>query len=105
MWIPLRPLTTSTRKNGLFVALRWAIPNPKAQYLSKNAWISDNTWRLVGIRASARRDPAHEKVLLQHLRRYIAVSLKADRRRRVKTDGGKIEALLASDLPLYKEDG
>ena len=29
MRIPLRPLTTPTRKDGLFTALRQAIPNPK----------------------------------------------------------------------------
>ena len=50
-----------------------------------------------------RQDPTRNKGLLKFLIRQIAASLKSDWQRQVETDGGKIEDLLTSDLPLQKE--
>ena len=60
MWGPLRPPTTLPREDGLFAALRRAIPKPKAQEARKTAWILADTWRLVDKRVSALRDTARD---------------------------------------------
>ena len=51
--MPLRPPTEPTRENGIFEALRKAVPKPHARDRHKNAWISEETWRLVDKRVSA----------------------------------------------------
>ena len=62
--LPLRPPTTPTRKDGLFVALRRAIPKPKSREARKNTWISADTWRLIDERVSARRGQARDQTLI-----------------------------------------
>ena len=57
MRTPLRPLTTPTRKDGLFAALHQAIPKTKAREARKNTWILADTWRLVDTKVSARQYP------------------------------------------------
>ena len=79
------------------------ISKTKAQEARKNARILDNMWRPVNTRVSERQDTAHGQGLLQRLSLHIAVSLKADRRRLVDTEGGNIEVLLKSDPSLHKE--
>ena len=51
---PLRPPTALTMEDGIFAALRRAVPKPHSQDARKNAWISEATWRLVVERVSAR---------------------------------------------------
>ena len=53
-WIPLLPLNTPTREDGIFAALRRAIPKTKAQGEIKNAWILEEKWRLLDTRVSKR---------------------------------------------------
>ena len=53
MRIPLGSLTTPTREDGIFVALRRAIPKPNSWEARKNAWILEDTWRIVNKRVSA----------------------------------------------------
>ena len=48
----IRPLTEPTREDGIFAALRRAVPKPNARDRHKNAWISEETWRLVDERVS-----------------------------------------------------
>ena len=53
--MPLRPPTEPTREDGIFAALWRAVPKPHARDRHKNTWISEETWRLVDERFSARR--------------------------------------------------
>ena len=76
---PLRPPTTPTREDGIFAALRRAVPKPLARDARKNVWISEATWRHVNDRVSARRDPAKDQALIRRLIRAITASLRGDR--------------------------
>ena len=51
----LKPPTEPTRDDELFDALRRAVPKPHEREKHKNAWISEETSRLVDERVSARR--------------------------------------------------
>ena len=46
-WLPLRPPTTLTREDRLFVALWKAIPKSKSREARKNVWIPVDTWMFV----------------------------------------------------------
>ena len=52
---PLRPPIEPTREDRIFAALRRAVPKPHGRNRHKNEWISEETWRLVDKRVSARR--------------------------------------------------
>ena len=80
--LPLRPLAEPTQEDGIFVALRKAVPKPHARKRRKNRWISEDTWRLVDERVSTRRKKK-DQLRIRRLSRAIAESLKGDRRRRV----------------------
>ena len=101
--LPLRPLTTPTRGDGIFAALRRAVPNPQDEYVRENVWISESTWILVDKRVSARQDPAKYQSLIQRLSRAIAVSLKGDMKRQSEEVGEEVGELLGSDPPLHWE--
>ena len=100
--MPLRPLTEPTRDDGIFEALRRAVPKPHEREKHKNAWISEETWRIVNERVSARRGTG-VRVQIQRLGRAIQASLKGDRKRRVEASGTDVEALLGGDPPNAKE--
>ena len=68
----------------------------------RNAWISDETWKLVDERVSMRREP-RAQTRMRRLGRSIKASLKGDRRRRVEEAGKAVEALLGEDPPNAKE--
>ena len=59
--MPPIPPTEPTREDGIFAALRRAVPKPHARDRHKNAWISEETWRLVNERrrgdSSTRESP------------------------------------------------
>ena len=97
--VPLRPPPAPTREGGIFAALMRAVPTPQAREMRKNGWISEDTWRLVDERVSARRNPEKYHTRIRCLSRAIAESLKGDRRRRVKAAGAEVETLLGSDPP------
>ena len=100
---PLRPPNTPTREDGLFAALRRAVPKPKARESWKNAWISATMWRLVKERVSARRDPTRDQTLIWRLSRTIKSSLKGDRSWRAEYTVKEVERLLGLDPPLHWE--
>ena len=91
--MPLRPPTEPTRKYGIFAALRRAVPRPQARDRHKNTWISEETWRLVDERVSARRGAGFQ-TRIWRLGRAIRASLQSDRKRRVETAGTDVETLL-----------
>ena len=53
--MPLRPPTEPTREDGIFKALRRAVPELHKREKHKNAWISEETWKLIDAIVSARR--------------------------------------------------
>ena len=100
--MPLRPPTEPTREDGIFAALRRAVPKPHARNRHKIAWMSEETWRLVDMRVSARRGTGVQTEILR-LGRAIRESLQGDRKRRVETAGTDVETLLGGDPPNAKE--
>ena len=59
----------------------------------KNAWISEETWRLVDEKVSARRGTGVRR-RIQRMGRAIRESLKGDRKLMVEAAGTDVEALL-----------
>ena len=94
--------TTLAREDGLFAALRRAVPKPKARDARKNAWILETTWRLVNKRVYACQDPARDQYLIWRLGRAIVDILKGDGRRRAEEAGKEVDNLLGSDPPLHQ---
>ena len=94
----LTPPREPTREDTLFGDLRQAVPKPHMREQHRNAWISDETWKLVDERVSARRVP-RVQAILRRLGRAINSSLKGDRRRRVEEAVKEVEALLGEDPP------
>ena len=78
------------------------MPKPHARDRHKNAWILEETWRLVDKRVSAQRG-AVVHMRIRRLGRAIRASLQGDRKRRVETAGQDVETLLGEDLPNPKE--
>ena len=76
--MPLTPPKEPTREDTLFGDLWRAVPKPHMQEQHRNVWISDETWKLVDERVSARRGP-RVQARLRRLVRAIKASLKGDR--------------------------
>ena len=90
------------REDGIFAALRRAVPKPHGRDRHKNEWISEETWRFVNERVSAQRGTGvHARIW--RLGRAIRASLQGDRKRRVETAGQEVETLLGEDPPNVKE--
>ena len=100
--ILLKPPEQPTREDTLFGDLRRAVPKPQPREQHRNAWISEETWKLVDERVTVRRKP-RAKTEMRRLGRAIQASLKGDRRRRVEEAGTAVEALLGEDPPNAKE--
>ena len=79
------------------------MPKPHARERRKNGWISEETWRLVNERVSARRKPARDQTRIRRLSRAIAEILKGDRRQRVETAGDEVEEILGADPSMPQE--
>ena len=88
--LPLRPPDEPTREDGIFTALRRAVPKPHARERRKNGCISEDMWRLVNERVSARW-MTKDQSRIRRLSRAITASLKGDRKRRVETAGEEVE--------------
>ena len=93
--IPLQPLTTLMREDGIFADLRRAIPKPKAWEAQNNSWILAGMWWIVDTIVYTCQDPVQDQALIPHLSREINMNLKADRRRKTEKLGGEIDALVA----------
>ena len=100
--LPLLPPKEPTREDNLFGDLRRAMPKPHEREKHRNAWISNETWRLVDERVSARRG-LRVQARLGRLGRTVRASLKGNRRQRVEDAGKAVEALLGEDSPNVKE--
>ena len=87
----------------LFVALWRAVPKVQPREARQNAWISEETWRLVDERVSVRRDPRYGQAFNTQLGRAVKASLAADLKRRADEAGAEVEALLKADPPLIQE--
>ena len=84
---PMRPPTKPTRVDKIFAALRRAVPKAQPRAARRNAWISEETWRLVDERVSARRYPRKGQALRRRLGRAVKESLAADQKRRADKVG------------------
>ena len=62
------------------------MPKPHMREQHRNAWISDETWKLVDERVSGRREP-RAQTRMRRLLGAIKASLKGDRRLRVEEAG------------------
>ena len=94
--------TTPTKEDGIFAALRKAVPKPQARDLGGNASILEAMWKLVDKRVSAFLDPSKYQSLIWRLGRTIAAILKGDRRRRAEEEGEEVVTLLGLDPPLHR---
>ena len=72
--IPLTPPKRPMREDTLFGDLRRAVPKPHSQEQHRNAWISDETWKLVDERVTMSRKP-WAKTEMRRLGRAIQASL------------------------------
>ena len=100
--LPIQPLTEPMREDGISADLRRAVPKPHAKERRTNNCISEETWRLVDERVSARRG-TRVQARIRRLSREIAASLKGDIKRRVEIAGEEVETLLGADPPNPKE--
>ena len=71
--------------------------------MRQNVWISEEKWRLIDERVSARWDPRKGQALKRRLRRAVKESLAADQKRRADEAGADVEALVGADPPLIQE--
>ena len=92
-----------TKVDQLFVSLRRAFPKAQPCKARRNAWISEETWRLVDERVSARRYPRYRQAFKRKLGRAVKASLVAVRKRRADEAGEEVEALVKADPPLIQE--
>ena len=53
--MPLQPPKDPTREDKIFIDLRRAVPKTHERENHRNAWISEETWRLADARVSAKR--------------------------------------------------
>ena len=91
-----------TREDEIFEALRRAVPKPHERDKHKNEWISEEMWRLIDKRVSARRGTG-VRVKIRRLGRAIRESLQVERKRRLETAGTDVESLLGGEPPNPKE--
>ena len=84
--LPLQPPTNPMREDSIFAALQRDVPKTHVRERRMNKWISEETWRLVDERVSARRG-TRVQAKIRRLIREIAASLKGDRKRRVEIAG------------------
>ena len=100
---PVRPPSKPTRVDQLFAALRRAVPKAQPREARRNTWISEETWRLVDERVSARREPRKGQAFKRQLGRAVKASLAEDQKRRADEAGAEVEALVKADPPLIQE--
>ena len=100
---PVRPPSKPTQVYLLFAALRRAVPKAQPHEARRNAWISEETRRLVNERVSARRDPQYGQAFKRQLGRAVKESLVEDRKRRADKAGADVEALVKADPSLIQE--
>ena len=75
-------------------------PQPREQH--RNAWISEETWRLVDKRVTMRRK-SRARTGLRRLVRVIQASMKGGRKRQVEEAGTAVENMLQEDPPNARE--
>ena len=78
--IPLKPPRRPTQEDKLFGDLRRAVPKPQPRKQQQNAWISEETWRLVDEQVTMRWKK-RARTGLRRLGRAIQASMKGDRKR------------------------
>ena len=72
--VPMKPLRRPTREDELFGDLRRAVLKPQPREQHRNAWISEETWRLVNERVTTRRK-SRARTGMRRLGRAIKASM------------------------------
>ena len=85
----------------MFADIQGTIPSTPRWERHCQAWISPDTWSLIGTRTAARRQEDQWKS--RALTCAIKTVLQGDRRRRAAEAGSADESLLASDPPLIRD--
>ena len=83
-------------------ALKRAVPKPHARERRTNEWISEDRWRLINEKLSARQG-TRVQARIWRLSQAIATSIKGYRKRRLETAGEEVETLLGADPPNPRE--
>ena len=91
--IPMKPPRRPTWEDELFGDLRRAVLKPQPREQHRNAWISEETWRIVDERVTMRRK-SRAQTRFRKLGRAIQASMKGDRKRRVEEAGTAVESML-----------
>ena len=100
---PVRPAEKLTQTDQLFADLRRAIPKAQMRKARRNAWISEETWRLIDERVSACQDPQYGQAFKRKLGRAVKASLAEDQKQWADESGVEVEALVKADPPLIQE--
>ena len=93
----------ATEADKVFAELKAQMLHPEPRTLRRNAWMSEETWKLVDERVATRRKPDKDQAELRRLSRRIKASLQADRTKRAENAGSEMEHLLGNDPPLLQE--
>lgn len=83
-----------TRADHLMEELAALIEQPRLPDREYNSWISPATWKLIDLKAEARRCRDNQRV--KSLKRRIQKAIKADRKRRIEKASEEIENLLTA---------
>ena len=86
----MKPPTKPTRVDRLFAALRRAVLKAQPREATRNAYISEETWRFVDEKVSARPDPRYGRAFKRQLGRAVKASLVAYRKRRADGAGAMV---------------
>ena len=84
---PVRPPAEPSQTDTLFAALQRAVPKPVPREARQNAWILEETWRIVNERFAMHQDPRYGQADRRRLGKEIGKSLSKDRRRRTGKQG------------------
>ena len=98
---PIRPPTTPDKSYHIFAKIQWEIPRPLRQEIHCQAWISPETWSLIGNRIESRQQK--DQWSSWALGRSIKAGLQGGRRRQADELGSAVESLLTSDPSLILE--
>ena len=97
------PMSIVTMTDALFRALCEEISRPNMRTLTRNSYISQETWSLIDQCADGRIYPIRDQLQLIRISRRIRDNLSTNWARRVTVGGGEIEALLSSNSPPSKK--
>ena len=79
------------------------VPKPPTAKRRRAPWFSEETWCVIDVRVSLRREPTWYQTRIRNLGQKIRASLNVDMRQYEEETRSAVEYLLASNPPLFKE--